>query len=191
MLSVSIVVAFCLASQVQALAAGHMSGTIQIPGHPQGSTECPPDLLEAEPQLPKLNLMVSRADLFPEIPAALIRQWVGHELGGELEKFMAAIHDEFGPVPDANPSDATRSDTGAAGSSAGAGGSDAAGANPGPDAGRGSKRKGQGTPPTGKRAKVDRTKVLPTADPQCVQYALTLCCGTSGTKLFSIVFNMF
>lgn len=159
------------------LASGHMAGTIQIPGHPQTSAECPPDLLEAEPQLPKLNLMASRADLFPEIPTPLIRQWVGHELGGELEKFMAAIHDEFGPVPDAKPSDATGGETGADASSAAAG-ADAGGANP--DAGGANsakKRKGQATPATVKRAKVDRAKVLPTSDTHCVQHALTLCWG--------------
>eukprot|EP00434_Breviolum_minutum_P024555 symbB.v1.2.021690.t1/scaffold1889.1/size97066/5 len=86
--------------QVQSLASGHMAGNIIIPGHSVGSAECPADLLEKEPDLPKLNIMVSRRDLYPEVPGPVIRQWANHELQPELQKLLDQIHEEHGPVPE-------------------------------------------------------------------------------------------
>lgn len=145
--------------QAQALASGHMAGKVQIPGHAVGSQECPPDLLESEPPLPKLNLMVSRSDLYPEVPPAVIRQWMGTEMSSEMQKFLDSVHEEFGPVPDLKkPADDT-------------GGN--ANANPDPNKSppantSGQKRKAsQNSASAGKKAKVDRAKVLPTSEAQC------------------------
>ncbi|CAK9040562.1 unnamed protein product [Durusdinium trenchii] len=137
-------------TKAQALASGHMAGKVQIPGHAVGSQECPPDLLESEPPLPKLNLMVSRSDLYPEVPPAVIRQWMGTEMSSEMQKFLDSVHEEFGPVPDLKkPADDT-------------GGN--ANANPDPNKSppantSGQKRKAsQNSASAGKKAKVDRAK---------------------------------
>lgn len=161
--------------QAQSLAAGHMAGTIQIPGHAVASQECPPDLLEAEPSAPKLNLMVARNDLFPEVPTSLIRQWMGTEMSSELQKFLDALHEEFGPTPEART-------TAAADPNANNTDSNQPQPNtPAPQPDR--KRKGErgGGPSTGKRAKVDRAKIQPSSESRfsfncfCWKFCLVWC----------------
>ena len=156
---------------MQSLAAGHMAGTIQIPGHTALATECPPDLMEAEPGPPKLNLMKARSDLFPEVPAALVTQWASHELGSELQKFLNQIHEEFGPTPELrtdSAADAGGNDGGQGQPTGGtgAGGTGTGGTGSGGTGTTGRKRKGQNSASTGKRTKVDRTKVVPTTEAQ-------------------------
>lgn len=81
------------------LAAGHMDGNITIPGHTVGAAECPSDLLEQEPELPKLYIMVSRKDLYPEVPGTVMRQWATHGVfGEEFNKFLNQLHEEYGPL---------------------------------------------------------------------------------------------
>lgn len=144
-----------------------MAGTIQIPGHAAGPAECPQDLLEAEPPLPKLNLMFCRKDLYPEIPGTIVRQWLTHaEFGDDMQKFMDAVHEEFGPLPSEStttPGPAPQKDGGNDGGNDGAPAS--GGGKPG---GAGStKRKNAGSGiSSSKRAKVDRAKIVPSQVPQ-------------------------
>ena len=46
----------------------HMEGTITIPGFPKPAVECPTDILEREPEPPRLNLLVPRSDFYPMVP---------------------------------------------------------------------------------------------------------------------------
>ena len=148
------------------LAAGHMAGSLQIPGHAPAQAECPSDLLEAEPALPKLNLMTARADLYPEIPGQVVRQWLPHpEFGEDMQKLMDKIHEEFGPLPQAeNPvpeSEGTNDPE--------TGGATTPGPAAGGSTGGGSTRKRHRTgaaQSSGKRPKVDRGKVTPLAESQ-------------------------
>ena len=55
------------------LARGHMEGKIVIPGHPAKSADCPSDLLEQEPALPKLNIVTLGRELHPKLPEALVK----------------------------------------------------------------------------------------------------------------------
>ena len=142
---------------MQTLAAGHMAGSIVIPGHSLGSAECPADLLEKEPDLPKLNIMVARRDLYPEVPGSVIRQWANHELQSELQKLLDQIHEEYGPVPEtATPAPAPAPGT--------------ANADPpaDPPVSGTERRKRKTTTETAsastKRPKVDRAKITPSAD---------------------------
>lgn len=147
---------------MQSLASGHMAGNIVIPGHSVGSAECPADLLEKEPDLPKLNIMVSRRDLYPEVPGPVIRQWANHELQPELQKLLDQIHEEHGPVPETSTTapDAVPA-TANADPPADASGPGTSG--PGEGSNR-RKRKNENTPASTKRPKVDRAKITPTAD---------------------------
>lgn len=152
--------------QVQMLAAGHMAGSIQIPGHAPAQAECPADLLEAEPALPKLNLMTARADLYPEIPGQLVRQWLPHpEFGEEMKKIMDKIHEEFGPLPQPeNPHAPEKPENPVPPENAG---TTPAGPTQGDAGGSARKRRGNGASQSAvKRAKVDRGKITPLAESQ-------------------------
>ena len=56
-------------------------------------------MLEKEPELPKLNLMKSRKDLYPEIPDTLVRTWAHTEFAEDIQKLQDQIHEEFGEAP--------------------------------------------------------------------------------------------
>ena len=142
------------------LAAGHMDGSITIPGHPVGGQECPADLLEKEPELPKLNIMVARSDFYPEVPGATVRQWTNHEFGKEFQRFLDNIHEEYGPMPEA-PAAANAADKEKEKENK-TGGNGQEEPNPGP-----SSRKRRQNQQTGsvKASKVERTKVVPTTEP--------------------------
>ena len=143
------------------LAAGHMAGTVTIPGHPAAPAECPADLLEKEPDLPKLNIMVARSDLYPEVPGATIRQWAQHEFGPEFQRFLDQIHEEYGAIPETA--------TGAPGSSSATPGTEKNGEQNCGVTPTGSARKRKastsGTGSATKMGKVDREKILPTSEP--------------------------
>lgn len=141
------------------LAAGHMDGNITIPGHTVGAAECPSDLLEQEPELPKLYIMVSRKDLYPEVPGTVMRQWATHGVfGEEFNKFLNQLHEEYGPLPEQKDSP-TETKTGAGPTGEGDGKSGTT------EVPQGKKRKPSTPPSTAKRTKVDRAKVIPTSAP--------------------------
>lgn len=55
------------------LARLHMDGSLSVAGFPKPAAECPPDLLEKEPVLPRMNLITPRKDLYPMIPDAITK----------------------------------------------------------------------------------------------------------------------
>ena len=155
------------------LATGHMSGTVTvtIPGHPAPPGECPADLLEREPEPPKLNIMVARKDLYPEVPAATIRQWMssGPEFLEEFQKFLDKLNEEYGPLPTTNQegSSGAGAETGVGGANGGEGQGTPNVQNGANGAGSGSGKKRRTTTPAaggGKRPKVDRAKLTPTTE---------------------------
>ena len=50
-----------------------MDGALSVAGFPKPAAECPPDLLETEPALPRMNLITPRKDLYPVIPDAITK----------------------------------------------------------------------------------------------------------------------
>lgn len=149
------------------LASGHMAGTVTIPGHVAAPAECPADLLEKEPDLPKLNIMVARSDLYPEVPGAVVRQWVQHEFGPEFQRFLDQVHEEHGPIPDATTGAAAAA-SGSSVAQATEGGEQAPGVTPPTGSGRKRKAANSGVGSATKMGKVDREKILPTSEPELV-----------------------
>ena len=57
---------------------------ITIPGYSPGSDEIPADLLEKEPELPRLNLVTPTKDLYPKIPPSLVQDLAGHAVNSDM-----------------------------------------------------------------------------------------------------------
>lgn len=64
-----------------------MEGNITVPGFAKPSEECPSDLLEKEPEPPRLNLLPQRKDLYPAIPDAVLKDLPMDLITSELLAF--------------------------------------------------------------------------------------------------------
>ena len=78
----------------------HLNGDLQVPGFKKSAADCPEDLLEREPELPKLNILTPTKELYPKIPESVVADWSTHaEFGADFRAFLDKLVEEFGPIP--------------------------------------------------------------------------------------------
>ena len=91
---------YWMASKRTWLAQNFKDGKIKVPGHTPRPQEMPADLVMGAPALPRLNILIQREDLYPQIPEEVTKTWATHSRhGAAFRKLADSIIEEWGPMP--------------------------------------------------------------------------------------------